>query len=97
MGQRGTPMPSVAKYHTLDVNQVIAARTTIQELLTEKWIIGPYLLTDEIFNRLQQVISPWFLVLKAASSPDNPKFREIQDLTKSGFNDGIDQETHRTT
>jgi hypothetical protein len=97
MGHRGTPIPFVAKYHTLDANQVIAARTTIQERLTEKWIIGTYLLTDEIFNPLQPVLSPWFLVPKAASSPDNPKFRESQDLTKSGINDGIDQETNRTT
>jgi hypothetical protein len=96
MGHRGDPDHFVAKYHALSDDQVIAAKATIQERLRNKWIIGPFNLSDDIIADVSPVISPWFLVPKGTSTSDNPKFREIQDLTKSGVNDGISQDSHRT-
>ena len=96
LGHRGPIIPFVAPYNRLDQDQVTAARTTIQERLSNRWVIGPIALDDPILEEIRPVISPWFLVPKAASTPGIPKFREIQDLTRSKVNDSIPSEDHVT-
>jgi hypothetical protein len=96
LGHKSPVTEYVAPYHSLDNAQIRAAKEKIQERLDNKWIIGPIALGDPPLETLRPIISPWFLVPKGNSTLENPKFREIQDLTKSGINDEISKDLHST-